>query len=367
VKERFRQGRGEDVVVSRFFRRETDLAICEICPRACRLHEGQRGVCFVRACHDGQVVLTSYGRSTGFCIDPIEKKPLFHFLPGTPVLSFGTAGCNLTCRFCQNWETSRARDVERMSDLAAPDAIAAAAVRNGCRSVAMTYNDPVVFFEYAVDTAEACRRREVRTVAVTAGYMMPAAREAFYPHFDAANVDLKAFSERFYRELCGGSLARVLDTLVYVRSKTKVWLEITTLLIPGENDSDSELDQLTRWVRANLGADVPLHFSAFHPDFRLLDHPATSLSTLRRARSIARGNGLEHVYLGNLRDDDGAATFCAGCGARLIGRIGYDVTAWALTSQGTCSACGHPCVGNFEAQPGTWGNRRQPVAIAQAT
>lgn len=231
----------------------------------------------------------------------------------------------------------------------------------------MTYNDPVVFFEYAVDTAEACHRRDVRTVAVTAGYMMPASREAFYPHFDAANVDLKAFSERFYRELCGGSLASVLDTLVYVRSKTKVWLEITTLLIPGENDSDGELDQMTRWVRANLGPDVPLHFSAFHPDFRLLDHPATSLATLRRARSIARGNGLAHVYVGNLRDDDGAATFCAGCGARLIGRIGYDVTAWSLTSQGTCGACGRPCVGNFEAQPGTWGNRRQPVVIAETT
>jgi pyruvate formate lyase activating enzyme len=336
-----------------------------MCPRACRLGEGQRGVCFVRACRSGQVVLTSYGRSTGFCIDPIEKKPLFHFLPGTPVLSFGTAGCNLTCKFCQNWETSRARDVERMSAVASPEAIADAAVRNGCRSVAMTYNDPVVFFEYAADTADACRRRGVRTVAVTAGYMMPAPRAAFYPHFDAANVDLKAFSERFYRELCGGSLATVLDTLVYVRSHTKVWLEITTLLIPGENDSDAELDQMTRWVRANLGADVPLHFSAFHPDFRLLDRDPTSLSTLQRARGIALGNGLRHIYVGNVRDDDGAATFCAGCGARLIARLGYDLTAWSLTDHGTCNVCGRPCVGVFEARPGTWGNRRQPVAITE--
>jgi pyruvate formate lyase activating enzyme len=335
-----------------------------MCPRACRLAEGQRGVCFVRACRDREVVLTSYGRSTGLCIDPIEKKPLFHFLPGSPVLSFGTAGCNLTCTFCQNWETSRACDVERMSEFAAPDAIAEAAQRHGCRSVAMTYNDPVVFFEYAVDTADACHRRGVRTVAVTAGTMMPAPREEFYRHFDAANVDLKAFSERFYRDLCGGGLACVLDTLVYLRAKTKVWLEITTLLIPGENDSDGELDQMTRWLHANLGADTPLHFSAFHPDFRLLDRPATPLSTLRRARSIARGNGLRHVYIGNVRDDDGATTFCASCGSRLITRVGYVITAWALRDDGTCRACGTPCAGVFEGQPGTWGNRRQPIVIS---
>jgi pyruvate formate lyase activating enzyme len=352
------------VVPSRFFRKEVDgRVVCEMCPRACCLGEGQRGVCFVRACREGEIVLTGYGRSTGFCIDPIEKKPLFHFLPGTPVLSFGTAGCNLTCKFCQNWETSRARDVERMSEFASPDAIAEAALRSGCRSVAMTYNDPVVFYEYAVDTADACRRRGVHTVAVTAGYMMPTPREAFYRHFDAANVDLKAFSQRFYREMCGGELACVLDTLVHLRSKTKVWLEITTLLIPGENDSDGELDQMTRWLCANLGAEVPLHFSAFHPDFRLLDRPATPLSTLQRARTLALGNGLRHVYVGNVRDDDGATTFCAGCGARLIARMGYDIASWAMTDQGACRACGTPCAGVFDGKPGTWGNRRLPIAI----
>ena len=349
-----------------YFRREDDgHTVCEMCPRACRLREGQRGVCFVRACHDGQVVLASYGHSTGFCIDPIEKKPLFHFLPGTPVLSFGTAGCNLTCKFCQNWETSRARDVERMSEIATPDAIAAAAVRWGCRSVAMTYNDPVVFFEYAIDVADACRKLGVRSVAVTAGYMMPAPREEFYRHFDAANVDLKAFSQRFYRELCGGDLHSVLDTLIYLRAKTEVWLEITTLLIPGENDSDGELTEMTRWLVANLGAEVPLHFSAFHPDFRLLDHPPTSLATLRRARAIALGNGLRHVYVGNLRDDEGACTFCAACGEKLIGREGYEVTAWALTEKGACKACGAPCAGRFDGEPGAWGNRRLPIEIGQ--
>lgn len=347
----------------RFFRREDDAVVCEICPRACRLREGQRGVCFVRACRDGNVVLTSYARSTGFCIDPIEKKPLFHFLPGTPVLSFGTAGCNLTCKFCQNWETSRARNVERGSNIAAPGAIAQAALRNGCRSVAMTYNDPVVFFEYAVDTAKACHRLGVRTVAVTAGYMMPAARQELYRHFDAANVDLKAFSERFYRDMCGASLAQVLETLVYLRANTKVWLEITTLLIPGENDSDCELDQMTRWLCCNLGADVPLHLSAFHPDFRLLDRPATPLSTLVRARGIALGNGLKHVYLGNVHDIEGAATYCTGCGARLVERAGYDIRSWMLTPQGTCSTCGARCVGVFDGEPGNWGNRRLPISI----
>jgi pyruvate formate lyase activating enzyme len=357
---------GSATQAGRYFRRDDDgHVVCELCPRACRLREGQRGVCFVRECREGQIALTSYGRSTGFCIDPIEKKPLFHFLPGTPVLSFGTAGCNLTCKFCQNWETSRARDVERMSDAATPAAIAAAAVRSGCRSVAMTYNDPVVFFEYAVDVADACHRLDVRTVAVTAGYMMPSPRAEFYRHFDAANVDLKAFSQRFYRDLCGGNLHSVLDTLVYLRAQTGVWLEITTLLIPGENDSDAELDEMTRWLAANVGVDVPLHLSAFHPDFRLLDHSPTPLATLRRARSLALGNGLRHVYIGNVRDDEGASTFCASCGQRLIGRVGYDVTAWALTDSGACKACGATCVGRFDGPPGTWGNRRLPVAMAE--
>jgi len=365
-KESGRLAPGGAELPGRYFRRADDgHVVCELCPRACRLREGQRGVCFVRECRNSQIALASYGRSTGFCIDPIEKKPLFHFLPGTPVLSFGTAGCNLMCKFCQNWETSRARDVERMSEAAMPDAIAAAAVRSGCRSVAMTYNDPVVFFEYAVDVANACRKVDVRTVAVTAGYMMPLPRVEFYRHFDAANVDLKAFSQRFYRDLCGGDLHSVLDTLVYLRAQTGVWLEITTLLIPGENDSDAELDDMTRWLAAHVGTDVPLHFSAFHPDFRMLDHSSTPLATLRRARAIARGNGLRHVYIGNVRDDEGSSTFCASCGQRLIGREGYQVTTWALADNGACKACGATCAGRFDSTPGTWGNRRLPVAIAE--
>jgi pyruvate formate lyase activating enzyme len=353
------------IVVSRFSRRDDDgRVVCEMCPRACRLVEGQRGVCFVRANRDGHMVLTSYGRSTGFCIDPIEKKPLFHFLPGTPVLSFGTAGCNLTCKFCQNWESSRARDVERMSAKASPEAIARAAAHNGCKSVAMTYNDPVVFFEYALDTADACHAQGLAAVAVTAGYMMPAPRAELYRHIDAANVDLKAFSERFYRDMSTGRLADVLDTLVYLRAQTKAWLEITTLLIPGENDSEQEIDQMTRWIDSNLGRDVPLHFSAFHPDFRLQDHPRTPHSTLLRARAIARGNGLRYVYVGNVLDDEGSSTLCVGCGQRLIGRDGYRVTAWALDDRGACTACGTICAGHFQGRPGDWGNRRLAIAIA---
>jgi pyruvate formate lyase activating enzyme len=346
-------------VATRYFRRDgEDHVVCELCPRSCRLREGQRGLCFVRACQDGQVVLTSYGCSTGFCVDPIEKKPLYHFLPGTPVLSFGTAGCNLACKFCQNWESTRSREVESMSAAASPNEIAEAAHRHACPSVAMTYNDPVVFHEYAIDVADACHERGIKTVAVTAGYVCPAPRTEFYSRMDAANVDLKGFSDRFYRELCSGDLATVLDTLVFLREQTKVWLEVTTLLIPGENDSDRELDEMTRWMRANLGANVPLHFSAFHADFRMRDKPPTPPETLTRARQIALGNGLHYVYTGNVRDDAGSATTCPGCGTRLIGRDCYEITSWALTDDGHCAHCGAACPGVFAGASGRWGNRR---------
>ncbi len=332
---------------TRHFRREGDRVVCGLCPRACRLREGQRGLCFVRACENQQIVLTSYGRSTGFCVDPIEKKPLYHFLPGTPVLSFGTAGCNLACRFCQNWETTRSRQVDIMAAQATPAEIARMAEGRGCPSVAMTYNDPVVFHEYAIDVADACHERGIKTVAVSAGYVCPAPRAEFYARMDAANIDLKGFSERFYRELCAGDLATVLDTLVYVRSQSKVWLEVTTLLIPGENDSEGEVDAMTRWMVANLGADVPLHFSAFHPDFRMLDKPATSLATVTRARQIALGNGLHHVYTGNVRDRDGSTTCCSACGGSIISRDGYQLLDWRLDRAGRCTACGSPCPGVF--------------------
>jgi len=335
---------------------------CDVCPRYCKLHEGQRGLCFVRARQGDQMVLTTYGRSSGFCIDPIEKKPLNHFLPGTPVLSFGTAGCNLTCKFCQNWDISKARDLDRIQDVASPAAIAEAAVRSGCRSVAFTYNDPVIFLEYAVDVAQACRERGIKTVAVSAGYISPEPRIEFFRYMDAANIDLKGFSEGFYKNLCSGKLAPVLETLEYLKHETKVWFEITTLLIPGENDSAAEIEAESAWVR-DLGADVPLHFTAFHPDWKLMDRPSTPPQTLHMARRIAVNAGLRYVYTGNIHDPAGQATHCHACGAVLISRDWYDITAWHLSPDGRCAKCGTRCHGVFEAIAGQWGRRRQPVRL----
>ncbi len=336
---------------------------CDLCPRLCKLREGQRGLCFVRARAGGRIRLTTYGRSSGFCVDPIEKKPLNHFLPGTPVLSFGTAGCNLTCKFCQNWDISKARDFDRLQDLAAPEAIAEAAVRSGSRSVAYTYNDPVIFLEYAVDVAQACRERGIKSVAVSAGYVCPAPRAEFFGHMDAANIDLKAFTEDFYRKLCGGHLEPVLETLEYLKHETQVWFEITTLLIPGENDSPREIEALSRWVMEHLGPEVPLHFTAFHPDWKMRDPPPTPRRTLIEARRRAREAGLRYVYTGNIHDEATQSTACHTCGARLIGREGYRITAWGLAGDGSCQGCGTPCPGVFDGRPGDWGARRRPIAL----
>ena len=336
---------------------------CDMCPRFCKLHEGQRGLCFVRARQGDRMVLTTYGRSSGFCVDPIEKKPLNHFLPGTPILSFGTAGCNLACRFCQNWDISKSREVETLAAAASPETIAAAAERLGCRSVAFTYNDPVIFHEYAIDVAQACRERGIRSVAVTAGYVCPEPRAEFYRHMDAANVDLKGFTEWFYDRICSGHLQPVLDTLVYLKRQTKVWFEITTLLIPGENDSEAEIEVMTLWLMENLGPDVPLHFTAFHPDWKMLDKPPTPPATLTRARRIALRNGLRYVYTGNVHDEAGGSTYCHGCGKRVIGRDWYEMTDWRLDGRGCCSLCGAACAGVFDGPPGAWGARRLPVSL----
>ncbi len=337
---------------------------CDVCPRFCTLREGQRGLCFVRAREGDQVVLTTYGRSSGFCVDPIEKKPLHHFLPGTPVLSFGTEGCNLSCKFCQNWDISKSRDTAKLSHDATPATIARAAQDLGCRSVAFTYNDPTIFLEYAIDVARACHERGIRTVAVTAGYICEAPRAELYRHIDAANVDLKGFTEKFYEEVTGVHLAPVLETLVYLKKHTNVWLEITNLVIPGHNDSDAEIAAMTRWVVDNLGSDVPMHFSAFHPDWKMLDVPATPASALVRARRIALENGVRYAYTGNIDDEEGGSTFCTGCGRRLIGRDGYRLTEWSLKG-GRCAACGQTCPGVFEERPGRWGQRRLPVRLEE--
>ena len=311
------------------------------------------------------MVLTTYGRSSGFCIDPIEKKPLNHFLPGTPILSFGTAGCNLTCKFCQNWSISKAREFDKLQDLASPAAIAQAAMQTKCRSVAYTYNDPVIFLEYAVDTAKACRERGIKNVAVTAGYICPDPRAEFYTWMDAANVDLKAFTEKFYKELCTSKLSKVLDTLKYLKHETDVWFEITDLIIPGENDSEKEIDEMTSWVVKHLGPDVPMHFSAFHPDWKMMDKPRTPKSTLARAREIALANGVRYAYTGNIHDFDGHSTYCHACNHRLIGRDWYELSDWNIcfggNYSGNCSNCGSRVAGVFEETQGDWGRKRVPV------
>ena len=337
---------------------------CDLCPRACRLREGQRGFCFVRACEGGEVVLTTYGRSSGFCVDPIEKKPLDHFLPGTAVLSFGTAGCNLACRFCQNWDISKSRETDTLADAASPEAIAGAAEARGCRSVGFTYNDPVIFLEYAVDTAEACAARGIKSVAVTAGYVCPEPRRDFFAHMDAANIDLKGFTEAFYHRICGGHLQPVLETLEYVAQETDVWLELTTLLVPGHNDSDEELDAMTRWVVGRLGPDVPMHFTAFHPDYRMLDVPPTPPETLRRARRIALANGVRYAYTGNVLDPEGQSTSCHACGALLVERNGYRIGAYRV-GEGRCPDCGAVVPGVFPESPGSWDAGRLPVRLAR--
>lgn len=350
---------------TRYWHRLADGRVqCDLCPRNCHIKEGQAGLCFIRACHDGAVVLTSYGRSSGFCVDPIEKKPLNHFLPGTPVLSFGTAGCNLACKFCQNWDMSKSREVDTLAVSATPEVIARRAAELGCRSVAYTYNDPVIFLEYAVDTAQACRARGIRNVAVTAGYINPGAREDFFAAMDAANVDLKAFTDDFYHRLCGGHLQPVLDTLEYLHQETKVWVELTTLLIPGHNDSDAEIEAMTQWVVSLLGPEVPMHFTAFHPDWKMLEVSPTPATTLSRAREIARRNGVRYAYTGNVHDRRGESTWCHQCGHLLIERDWYELGTWGLDAHGRCAACGTPCAGVFEARPGDWGSRRQPVAMA---
>ena len=338
---------------------------CDLCPHAFASCATANVDCASSAApRMDRVVLTTYGRSSGFCIDPIEKKPLNHFLPGTAVLSFGTAGCNLACRFCQNWDISKSRQQDTLADHAAPETLARAARELGCHSVAFTYNDPVIFLEYAIDVAAACHQLGVRTVAVTAGEICDQPRRDLFAHMDAANVDLKAFSDRFYRKICGGRLSPVLETLRYLRHQTDVWLEITTLLIPGENDSDQELDALTSWVVSELGPEVPLHFTAFHPDYKMLDHPPTPPETLMRARQIALSNGVHHAYTGNIRDRAGGSTYCSGCGELLIERTGYVVGRWHLDARGACQTCATPCAGRFAGPPGDWGAKRQPVRLA---
>jgi pyruvate formate lyase activating enzyme len=355
----------ESKYLGRWWHRLDDGRIkCDLCPRDCRLHEGQRGACFVRMRQADQMVLTTYGRSSGFCVDPVEKKPLNHFYPGSSILSFGTAGCNLACKFCQNWDISKSREMDTLADQATPETIARAAVELGCKSVAFTYNDPVIFAEYAMDVADACRAAGIQAVAVTAGYISPAARREFYAKMDAANVDLKGFTDDFYFRLCGAHLAPVLDTLVYLRHETNVWFEITTLLIPGKNDSNEELEAECKWIMKELGPAVPVHFTAFHPDYKMTDIEHTPAATLTRARKIALGEGLQYVYTGNVHDTEGGTTFCPHCGKAVIVRDWHRILAHHVTPSGRCMGCNGAIAGRFDQFKRAFGPRRVPVRLA---
>ncbi len=321
---------------------------CDLCPRHCKLHDQQQGLCFVRSCQEQQIVLTTYGRSSGFCVDPIEKKPLHHFYPGSSILSFGTAGCNLSCKFCQNWDMSKSKEMDTLCATGTPQELVAAARRKGCRSLAYTYNDPVIFLEYAADVAREARQQGIKSVAVTAGYICAEPAIAFFENIDAANIDLKSFNDDFYYKLCGGYLQPVLDTLLYVKNETDIWLEITTLLIPGQNDSDEEIAQLSQWIVNNLGPDVPLHFSAFHPDWKMRDIPRTPIQTLQRARKLAMKQGLNFVYTGNVHDKEGGSTWCPDCSSLLIERDWYQMGHWGLDKNYHCKHCGYQLPGKFQ-------------------
>ncbi|MDH5720179.1 MAG: AmmeMemoRadiSam system radical SAM enzyme [Spirochaetia bacterium] len=349
---------------AKYWHTEDDKIVCDLCPRECKLKEGKRGLCFVRKNENNEMILTTYGRSSGFCIDPIEKKPLYHFYPQTPILSFGTAGCNMFCKFCQNWDISKSTEMDTLCDSASPEVIARAAKDLNCKSVAFTYNDPVIFLEYAKDTAKECHTREIKTVAVTAGYINREPAKELFSFIDAVNVDLKGFSEDFYHNLCSAKLQPVLDTLKYIKNETRAWLEITNLVIPAKNDSEEDIDNMTSWIAENLGYDVPLHFTAFHPDYKMIDLPSTSIEALKKAQRIAQKNGLHYVYTGNIHDKDGESTYCPSCAKKLIGRDWYEMTEYNLNEKGECQFCLQKIAGYFDKKPGNWGSRRTPVRLS---
>ena len=360
-----REVASESAHPARWWHHEGDRLQCEVCPRYCTLRDGQRGFCFVRMRRGDEIVLDTYGRSSGFCIDPVEKKPLNHFHPGTSVLSFGTAGCNLGCKFCQNWDISTSREIDSLADAASPERIAEEAAARGCDSVAFTYNDPTIFAEYAIDVADACHERGVKAIAVSAGYITDEPRRALYEAMDAANIDLKGFTDEFYRKVTGARLDTVLETLRYLRHETECWLEITTLLIPGYNDGDEELHAMSEWIVDELGPDVPHHFSAFHPDHKMRDVPPTPVATLQRARRIAMSHGERFVYTGNVHDAEGDTTWCPGCGEAVIERDWYRILAYRLDAHGRCGACGTPIPGRFGTSAGDFGARRIPVRLTR--
>jgi len=318
---------------------------CEICPRECLLNENQTGFCKTRKNHQGNIIPTIYGYNTGLAIDPIEKKPLYHFHPSSPILSFGTLGCNVGCKFCQNWTTTK--DLEnKVLYKASPEDIVNVAKQHNCNMVAFTYNEPVIFYEYVIDTAKLCKANGIKTVAVTSGYINKKAREKFFEYIDAVNIDLKGFSEEFYNKYCLAHLQPVLDTIQYVKQETNIHMELTTLLIEEANTSNEILSNECEWIINNLGKDVPLHFSAFHPSYKLMNKPNTTMETLVKAYNIATNFGINYVYLGNILSTQTSTTYCKNCKKPLIIRNGFKTTENHLQDS-HCPYCGTKCDGIF--------------------
>lgn len=320
---------------------------CTICPRKCVLSDNQSGFCHVRKNINGQIILDTYGYNTGLAIDPIEKKPLYQFYPTTGVLSFGTLGCNMGCRFCQNWQTTKNKTDPKKFNKTSPDEIVQLALKYKCKSVAFTYNDPIIFFEYAIDTAKLCRQQGIKTVAVTSGFINPDPAKEFFSYMDGANIDLKGFSQKFYGKNCLAKLEPVLDTIKYVCNQTDCHVELTTMLIEDENDNEEELKTECKWILDNVGADVPLHFSAFFPRYKFENRKATEFSTLIKAYKIAKGIGLHYVYTGNLTNTETSTTYCKNCTKGVIIRNGYQLLEYNLDNQGRCKFCDTQCDGRF--------------------
>lgn len=331
-----------------FWWKKTDREkiLCTLCPRYCEIGIGQPGFCYIRQNIDGKLYTLGYGKPTGFAIDPIEKKPLNHFLPGTKILSFGTAGCNLGCKFCQNWSISKAQLDEINSLTASPDDVVQLAKQYSTPSIAFTYNDPTIFGEYVVDISKIAREEKIKSVMVTAGYIDKDARKDVYRFIDAANVDLKGFTERFYFKNTFSHLNDVLDTLVWIKNETEVWIELTTLLIPDENDSVEEIKNECDWILENLGENVPLHFTAFHPDFKMRNKIATPHLTLLRAKNIAEQVGIKYCYVGNVHDSKNQSTYCSKCNSLLIERDWHQIKFHNIKNN-SCTSCGHKVPGIF--------------------
>ena len=330
-----------------FTKFDYNTIICDVCPRHCRLKVGQSGFCKVRKNTGEKIELESYGHITLPAIDPVEKKPLYHFFPSSKILSFGTYGCNMGCRFCQNYNITKTQNNPFLLPKATPKELVKIAKKYNCKSIAFTYNDPVVFFDYAIDVANLARSEGIYTVAVSAGYICARAREQLFSKMDAVNLDLKSFSRDFYRKNCLADLDVVLDTIKYVHDNTNAWLEITTLLIEGQNDSDNELEAMCKWLVENVGANVPLHFSAFHGAYKFSNMPPTKYTTLKRAYDIARSMGINYVYTGNVINTETSCTYCRKCGAKLIERERFQVTNYNLDELSRCKKCSTKLDGCF--------------------